>query len=80
MDYKIFEEMLLATKKGGIIVFAARYSYVGEYWYDEIIFQMEKEGRWEFLKSEAFFKYDKIEQSIGRFSRTPCKVYAFRKT
>jgi hypothetical protein len=37
MDYKLFEEMLLSAKKGGIIVFAARYSYVGEYWYDEII-------------------------------------------
>ena len=80
MDYKLYEEMLLATKKGGIIVFAARYSYVGEYWYDEITNLMEKEGRWEFLKSEAFFKYDKIEQSIGRFSKTPCKVFAFRKT
>jgi hypothetical protein len=42
----IFEELLLATKKGGIIVFAARYSYVGEYWYDEVLNAMEKEGRW----------------------------------
>lgn len=53
--------MLLSAKKGGIIVFVARYSYVGEYWYDEIINSMAKDGRWEFLRSEAFFKYDRIE-------------------
>ena len=58
MDYKLFEEMLLSAKKGGIIVFAARFSYVGEYWYEEIINSMAKDGRWEFLKSESFFKYD----------------------
>jgi hypothetical protein len=58
MDYRLFEEMLLSAKKGGIIVFAARFSYVGEYWYEEIINTMAKDGRWEFLKSEAFFKYD----------------------
>jgi ubiquinone/menaquinone biosynthesis C-methylase UbiE len=37
MDYLLFEEMLLAVKKGGYAVFATRFSYMGLYWYDQII-------------------------------------------
>ena len=37
MDYLLFEEMLLAAKKGGYVVFAARFSYMGLYWYDHVI-------------------------------------------
>jgi len=36
-DYLIFEEMLLSCKKGGYVIFAARYSMMGKYWYDNII-------------------------------------------
>lgn len=37
MDYLLFEEMLLSVKKNGFVVFAARYSFMGHYWYDKII-------------------------------------------
>lgn len=37
MDYLLFEEMLLSCKQGGYIVFAARFSYMGKYWYDHVI-------------------------------------------
>lgn len=40
MDYLLFEEMLLSIKKGGYAVFAARFSYMGLYWYDQIIKEM----------------------------------------
>lgn len=33
IDEKIFEQMLLTLKNGGKMIFAARYSYIGEYWY-----------------------------------------------
>lgn len=39
---------------------------------------MEKDGRWKLLKTETFFKYDQMLPSIGRFSKTPCKVYVFK--
>lgn len=78
MDYLLFEEMLLSVKQGGLIVFTARFSYMGKYWYDDVIRQLQSDGRWKLLASEAFFKYDQLEEvSIGRFSRTPVKVFVF---
>ena len=80
MSYLLFEEMLLACKQGGYIVFAARFSYMGKYWYDDVIHEMINSMRWKLLATESFFKYDKLEEvSIGRFSRTPCKVFVFQK-
>ena len=61
MDYLLFEEMLLSVKKGGFIIFATRFSYMGKYWYDEIIKEMHDSGRWTLLATETFFKYDKID-------------------
>ena len=37
MDHLLFEEMLLAAKKGGYVVFAASYCYMGLNWYDQVI-------------------------------------------
>merc|ERR1719240_2024859 len=80
MDYLLFEEMLLALKKGGHAVFSARFSYMGHYWYDSVIKEMHESGRWNLLATETFFKYDKLDEvSIGRFSKTPCKVFVFEK-
>lgn len=42
MEYTLFEEMLLSVKKGGYVVFAARFSYMGLYWYDKVIKEMEE--------------------------------------
>jgi len=81
MDYLLFEEMLLSVKKGGYVVFAARYSFMGKYWYDKIIKEMHENGRWKLVATDTHFKYDKLEcVSIGRFSKTPSKVYVFQKT
>lgn len=60
--------------------FAARFSYMGKYWYDDIITEMSSSMRWKLVGSETFFKYDKLEEvSCGRFSKTPCKVFIFQK-
>lgn len=80
MDYLLFEEMLLSCKQGGYIVFACRFSYMGKYWYDDVIQEMHNSMRWKLLATETFFKYDQLEEvSIGRFSKTPCKVFVFQK-
>lgn len=72
--------MLLSCKQGGHIVFAARYSPMGKYWYDDIIQQLQDDGRMKLVATETFFKYDQLEQvSVGRFSRTPVKVFVFQK-
>lgn len=81
MDYLLFEEMMLTVKQGGLVVFAARFSFMGKYWYDDVIKKMKEDCRWKLLATDTFFKYDKLEQvSIGRFSRTPVKVFVFQKT
>lgn len=80
MDYLLFEEMMLSVKKGGYIVFSSRYSFMGKYWYDNIIKEMHDNGRWKLVATDTFFKYDKLEcVSIGRFSKTPSKVFVFQK-
>ena len=79
MDWRIFEEMVLGCSQRGLIIFASRFSYIGEYWYDEVLRLMEAEGRINQLEVEDFFKYDKILASIGRFSKTPSRVFVFEK-
>jgi len=52
---------------------------MGKYWYDDIIQEMHS-MRWKLLATETFLKYDKLDEiSIGRFSKTPCKVFVFQK-
>lgn len=77
MDYTLFEQMVLAAKQGGFVVFAAPHSFIGQYWYNDICQMMVDEGRWRLVDSEEFFKYDKITSSIGRFSKQPMKVFVY---
>ena len=78
LDYKLFEEMILGLKKGGIAIFAARFSYMGNFWYNEVLAEMEQERRMKLLKTNDFFKYDKLVESVGRFAKTPARVYAYQ--
>jgi len=53
---------------------------MGKYWYDDIIQDLHNNMRWKLIGTETFFKYDQLEEiSIGRFSKTPCKVFIFQK-
>ena len=69
MDYKLFELMILAAKQNALLIFAAKFSFIGDYWYTEITDLLEEENRLKKLEEERFFKYDKIDASIGRFSK-----------
>lgn len=77
MDYRVFEEMILAAKQGGLVIFAAPHSYIGQYWYADVCSTMVEEGRWKLIETQDFFKYDKITSSIGRFSRMPMKLFVY---
>jgi len=79
MDERLFEQMLLALKKDGLMVFAARYSYLGDYWYADKLAELEKLGRIKAIKSESFFKYDQLPECIGKFTKTPVKVFVYQK-
>jgi len=71
---------MICLKNHGYFIFAARYSYLGEYWYANRLAELEKAGRLRFISSQAYFKYDTLNHAIGRFSRTPAKVYIYQKT
>ena len=80
MNEKIFEQMLVCCKNLGHIVFAARFSYLGDYWYADKVAELEKAGRMKFISSEAYFKYDQLGLGVGKFSKTPVKVFVYQKT
>ena len=61
MDEKIFEEMLLSLRNGGIMVFTARFSYLGNYWYSDKLEELEKLGRIRALGSQEFYKYTNMK-------------------
>jgi len=71
--------MIEALKETGYIIFASRFSYLGEYWYDEALRELEKQNRIKFIMSEDFFKYDQLPEAVGKFSRTPCRVFVYKK-
>ena len=77
MDERLFETFMRACKKDGNIIFASRFSYIGDYWYDEAVTKLNKEFRLTLVETEDFFKYDRIMTSIGRFSRTPSRVFVY---
>jgi SAM-dependent methyltransferase len=79
MDLRIFEQMLICLKPGGYLVFSARYSYLGHYWYTDALAELEKAGRIKFIQDESYFKYDQLNECVGKFTKTPVKVYIYQK-
>ena len=49
-DYMLLEEMTMCLKKDALAIFAARFSYLGEYWYNTVLREMEGEKRWKLLE------------------------------
>lgn len=80
LDKSIFEQMLIALKKDGYLIFSARFSYLGDFWYADQLAELEKQGRIKAVKSEEFFKYDKLNLGVGKFSKTPVKIQVYKKT
>jgi len=54
-DENIFEEMLLSLRNGGTMIFTAKFSYLGNYWYTETLEKLEKQGRIQAVECEDFF-------------------------
>lgn len=77
MDVKLFEQMLICLKPGGYMVFSARFSYLGQYWYTDVLEELEKAGRIKFVQDESFFKYDQLLNSVGKFTKTPVKLFVY---
>lgn len=53
---------------------------MGRFWYQDKLEILEKLGRIKLLKSENFFDFENMQQSVGPFQRTPMKIFAYQKT
>jgi len=71
--------MLVALKKNGYLVFSARFSFLGDFWYVDQLAELEKLGRIKAVDNEAFFKYDQLQNGVGKFSKTPTKIFVYQK-
>lgn len=80
MDEKIFQQMLLALKNGGLMIFTAQYSFLGKYWYDDKLDTLEKLGRMRPVSVDEYFAFGDLAQPCGKFAKTPCKMFVYQKT
>ena len=80
LDTSVFEEMLLALRKGGFAIFTSRTEYLIPYGYSEYMQKLEDEGRWKFVKKETYIKYNKLgDAGVGRFKPVESQVFAYQK-
>ena len=79
LDNRVFDEMLLALKKGGYACFSTRTMYLTQYSYGDKIKALEEEGKWELVKEITFERYDKLEEEVGRFKKVEVKGFAYKK-
>jgi predicted TPR repeat methyltransferase len=79
LDNKVFDEMLLALKTGGIAIFATRTMYLTQYNYIEKINALLEEGKWRLVKETTFDRYDQLEEAVGRFQKVEAKAFAYQK-
>ena len=79
LDNSVFEEMLLTLKKGGVACFATRTEYLTKYGYGPYMKKLVDEGKWKMVDELTFARYDQLEESVGRFSKTEAKAFAYQK-
>jgi SAM-dependent methyltransferase len=79
LDNSVFEEMLLCLKKGGIACFATRVEYLTKYAYGPYMQKLVDEGKWEYISELTFARYDQLEETVGRFTKTEAKAFAYKK-
>ena len=72
--------MLFSLKNGGYMIFSAQYSYIGNFEYHETLLQLEKAGRIQFIEDSSFNRFDKLDKVIGKYTKTPAKIYVYKKT
>ena len=79
LDCSVFEEMLLSLVKGGIAIFATRSEYLEKYAYGAYMKKLVDEGKWKFVKEVTFPRYDQLDDTVGRFTKTEAKAFAYQK-
>ena len=79
LGVEVFEEMLLALKKGGIAAFTTRTMYLEKYGYGKRIEELESEGRWKKVKEITFTRYDNLKEAVGRYQQVEVRAFAFQK-
>ena len=76
---EVMDEMVLALKVGGFACFSTRIEYLEKYKFSEKMKELEEAGKWKLIKTEDFLRYDKLEEVIGRFSKTEVRGFVYQK-
>ena len=66
---EIFDEMLLALKKGGYAIFSSRAAFLKANC-EERAKELVDTGKWEFISKEEYVRYTKISEKIEGFETT----------
>ena len=61
MDAGLFEAMTLAAKKNALVVCTGSRSYIGDYWYTEVIETLQNDRRLKMIDSADYFKFDRLQ-------------------
>jgi len=72
--------MLFALKNQGHMIFTAQFSYLGNFKYHDKLEELEKAGRIRFVDASSFYRYSSLNEVIGKYTKTPAKVYIYQKT
>ena len=80
LDCSVFDEMLMALKPNGFAIFTSRTEYLTSYGYAEGMKKLVDAGRWKFVKSEPYIKYNKLgDEGVGRFKPVESQVFCYQK-
>jgi len=72
--------MLFALKNMGHMVFTSQFSFLGNFKYHDKLEELEKAGRIRFVEDTVFYRFEGLNEPIGKYSKTPTKVYVYQKT
>jgi hypothetical protein len=78
-DIRIFKNLIDFLKVGGHVIFATKLDLHNKDIYAPLIKQLEKEGMWQFTSEHMFYRYDKLCDNKGKFSRKFVKILTYQK-
>jgi len=80
LGIEVFEEMIMCCKgNGSYVIFTTREEYLTEFGYQNRMDEIEAEGRWKYVDSTSFFRYDNLgNEVVGRYKKSAIKCFAYQ--
>lgn len=78
----LFDNLLFSLKPMGICILACQYSFMGNFWYFNVMEELVENKRIKILDNgdnSIFYRYTKLAKGVGKYNKTPAKVIVFQK-